>query len=1020
MRRKHANNKHLEARDHAKQKSTIFEILSSSSQSQGKSLRAFRPKKRKTKSEVTLRSLDCTEISGQDGYLYSIATSDAMTFCYIVSLANQQTNLTLSVREASSPKPPVSSCSYSITACSCAEDSCTTECSSSDVTICGGGAAAPMPSIALSSWQARVEVTLPDSSSFICATWGAGSCPTRPSAPTVRLVDSTVTTSCNDEIENFFVDLELKTSTSGAKIAYVITKCTDTLGSATPTCESQPSCTTGPFYASPKFVTVFYEDADLTGTLVTVLAIACSGTLPSATFSRLQICLYPPPFVSATFRVVQEANQTFDSNSSFSWLQSALSAALQEDKNRITLSSALLSQTSDSSSLPVADVTIQLFTSSNIEVVDLNTNFQAALPSLLSGYTSAFPHTSFSLQSSSISSQLQTSYWYEPCFTHYDCPDGGFCYQVDGYDFGICTECSFCVVDRRDAFNGVCPQDKCPGSGGYPECVDASKVLSYLNTNCKDNHDFEVWKYAPKGQTPSVIPAFQPKVRELTPYNRMVGGIVISQRRRIGEDCSHGIKKPDVKVFTQSAKEGVMCPSEQGYDAKPFGYDATFMSFSSIYDGKMRAEMFYGPSERHTVNGSDGSSTLSFPKGFFPHQYDSSWLDTNLDGSLSQEELAKDKGNTTAREKDGKYVHAQDIDSFKLFFDERLTQKQAQAMVTFAKDGKFLDAQTQELHVEMVTFNAVKNVFLYLDISFSWETSGKIPWNYNIKTISFDRILYPSAVQVFLMVLVILFLVINCALEIMDILVQARKFALHEYFADLFNWVDLLHFAFMWGTIVTWAVHREEVLGLTLQPNYPILFYGPKYDNSTKTRRELRFGRRTFEAPLSATKPATARMFRTDNQAEFDFLSLIHTMQRISSTMQVFSFFAGVSVVLFVLRMLKSLDFQERMGMVTRTISNAASDLWHFILLFLIVFIGYAIVGVLLFGHQFEVLRAAPAPPADDCAGDEKPLLLLHHPHHSPPQLRHHPVLRLREPLPLCCAPAHLLSSQMSHAADFA
>ncbi|EKX37773.1 hypothetical protein GUITHDRAFT_116079 [Guillardia theta CCMP2712] len=55
--------------------------------------------------------------------------------------------------------------------------------------------------------------------------------------------------------------------------------------------------------------------------------------------------------------------------------------------------------------------------------------------------------------------------------------------------------------------------------------------------------------------------------------------------------------------------------------------------------------------------------------------------------------------------------------------------------------------------------------------------------------------------------------------------------------------------------------------------------------------------------------------------------------------------------------MLKSLDFQERMGLVTRTIARASSDLWHFMLLFLLVLYGYSVVGHMLFGHQYEASR---------------------------------------------------------------
>ena len=59
-------------------------------------------------------------------------------------------------------------------------------------------------------------------------------------------------------------------------------------------------------------------------------------------------------------------------------------------------------------------------------------------------------------------------------------------------------------------------------------------------------------------------------------------------------------------------------------------------------------------------------------------------------------------------------------------------------------------------------------------------------------------------------------------------------------------------------------------------------------------------------------------------------------------------------MILFVLRILKALDFQPRMALVTRTISSAFTDLLHFFALFAIIFVGYCVAGYLLFGHQFQ------------------------------------------------------------------
>ncbi len=69
-------------------------------------------------------------------------------------------------------------------------------------------------------------------------------------------------------------------------------------------------------------------------------------------------------------------------------------------------------------------------------------------------------------------------------------------------------------------------------------------------------------------------------------------------------------------------------------------------------------------------------------------------------------------------------------------------------------------------------------------------------------------------------------------------------------------------------------------------------------------------------------------------------------------------------VILFLLRLLKIADFQPRIALITRTINlkMALSELMNFGVLFMSLLIGYAIAGILLFGHQnagFESLSPA-------------------------------------------------------------
>ncbi len=66
----------------------------------------------------------------------------------------------------------------------------------------------------------------------------------------------------------------------------------------------------------------------------------------------------------------------------------------------------------------------------------------------------------------------------------------------------------------------------------------------------------------------------------------------------------------------------------------------------------------------------------------------------------------------------------------------------------------------------------------------------------------------------------------------------------------------------------------------------------------------------------------------------------------------------GVALILTILRMLKFLDFQKRLGVVTRTVQHAATDLFHFGILFAIVVGGYTVLGFVAFGSAIDAFSS--------------------------------------------------------------
>lgn len=62
----------------------------------------------------------------------------------------------------------------------------------------------------------------------------------------------------------------------------------------------------------------------------------------------------------------------------------------------------------------------------------------------------------------------------------------------------------------------------------------------------------------------------------------------------------------------------------------------------------------------------------------------------------------------------------------------------------------------------------------------------------------------------------------------------------------------------------------------------------------------------------------------------------------------------GINILLLIARLLKLMDFQPRLGVVTRSLWLAGPDLIHFAIVAGMVFVGYAMMAHLIFGNVIE------------------------------------------------------------------
>ena len=477
---------------------------------------------------------------------------------------------------------------------------------------------------------------------------------------------------------------------------------------------------------------------------------------------------------------------------------------------------------------------------------------------------------------------------------------GAFCSKI-----GKCDGCSTCQWGDTDGVDGTCPTAGCPHGGKMPRCVNATTLTASFN--CKDRFDFEIWTHHDKGTAVQVGGTLPAQMVYVTPFNRLVGPIMISQRRRPLGNCTQ-IHNPTVKAFAELSG----CQVDADYDGNNYGLDPVFVSTSAIYNGKQDPERSYKPSERinktveiKTSGGRVMQTSLSTPIGFFPHQYDS----------------------VTHAEKPLDLIEASQYNITKLYVDNRVSATRSQEMLSYLKDGGFIDANTHTVLVEFVTFNPNLNHFCFLQFTFNWVQGGNIQWDWFFQSVYVD--IYSGIrgqAQVVVEVIVIVMLAVNCISQARDVMRAVRTFSFLSHMSDVGNWYDIMHLVLMWVSWSYWAYHYNLTSNFKMENSYPIL----------------------------VDPGAGARYWATNSTQEKLYLDMKSDVQAAANSLSAYSAITSCCIVLFILRLVKGLDFQEQMGLITRTISEAAYELVHFFVLFIIVFMGYVCTGVMLFGHQVK------------------------------------------------------------------
>ncbi|CAI7792479.1 unnamed protein product [Closterium sp. NIES-53] len=267
-----------------------------------------------------------------------------------------------------------------------------------------------------------------------------------------------------------------------------------------------------------------------------------------------------------------------------------------------------------------------------------------------------------------------------------------------------------------------------------------------------------------------------------------------------------------------------------------------------------------------------------------------------------------------------------------LVFDINLDYHGAMRRLHYLVDGSYIDNGTRTVDVSFITFNGDTLTFVLTTVKCTVNAGGAMA--VTIKSQPAAMAMYDaSADNIARLVLEMVYLVgllWNVCGELQEMADRAAMDGyIFSYFGCFWNWVDMLSLTLQVAAVVIWVVLWRYVEAFDMQPRYDIYYT-------------------LLEMPRYWAVPNPPTGFISATQAFADLRNIIN-LRAVYFALQ------GINLFFMMTRLLKVMDFQPYLGVITRSLSVATPSLLHFFLLSFAVFFCFSMYGYLVFGGALEM-----------------------------------------------------------------
>lgn len=417
------------------------------------------------------------------------------------------------------------------------------------------------------------------------------------------------------------------------------------------------------------------------------------------------------------------------------------------------------------------------------------------------------------------------------------------------------------------------------------------------------------------------------RVRKIGSTNRVVAGLLLHLTRYDTSECS------------SDSFANIVDTCLSGLTREPYGTDPMFKRGTNLYNAELENDkskaLYYNCSFQAQLD--DVSPDSEF--------YQLYTANLTVGGESYREPFCPALYNTKELPYAFHYMPMEGFeDGYPVFFDINLSEEGVMKYFTYVLEALYLDDLARGLTVQLVTYNGELEYFANSRVTFSFKEGGTISVNYNVQTVKVT--LYEDTedwVRFGLEVMLALGVLIAAFFECKEAFTTWRETgSLMVHFSSVWNYIDALSIGLQIAALVIWwdfVLTKANTFECDL-----------RYDVYKDLSSPARLLQNNYD-----TDGGIFSLVPDSYGADLDRLAAMYGAINDMTNQQIlYMTLNGINIMLTLLRILKLMDFQPRLGVVTRSLGLAASDLGHFFILAMIIFLGYSMMAHLIFGYSIK------------------------------------------------------------------